>query len=83
MTNPLSTRTLLVALLVASPLVVGCDYDNHSTVTGLPKTTGLTPNEGGPEGSGSIYDYKTNAGGPGAPQPASVPKPAPAPAEHH
>ena len=85
MTNPLSTRTLLAALLMATPLVVGCNQDTHSTVTGLPTATGLTPNEGGPGGSGSIHTYKLNAGGPGdrttAPT-APTATPEPAPAEH-
>ena len=60
-------RILLTATLILTPLVVGCDQDTHSTATGLPKSTGLTPDVGGPGGSGSIATEKVNAGGPGAP----------------
>ena len=67
MTNPLLTRMMLLTALVATPLVTGCDQDTHSTATGQPKSTGLTPNEGGEKGSGSISNEKVNAGGPGAP----------------
>ena len=59
--------TLAAAVAIVFPAFPGCDADYHSTSTGLAKTTGLKPNEDGPEGSGSIYDYKINAGGPGAP----------------
>ena len=83
MTNLLSTRILLTTLLVVSPLMIGCNQDTHSTVTGLPKTTGLTPSEGGPGGSGSIHTYKLNAGGPGASRPAPASAPTPAHSEHH
>lgn len=58
---------MLLAALVAVPLVSGCDIDKHDTATGLSKSTGLTPNENGPGGSGSISTEKVNAGGPGAP----------------
>ena len=67
MTHQVFSRCLLLAVLVATPLVAGCDQDTHSTATGLPKSTGLTPNEGGKDGSGSIATEKVNAGGPGAP----------------
>ncbi len=67
MTTQRFSRFLLLTALVATPLLTGCDQDTHSTATGLPKSTGLTPNEGGPNGSGSISPEKVNAGGPGAP----------------
>lgn len=66
MTRP-SLRLALLAALAATPLLAGCDQDTHSTATGLPKSTGLTPDVGGPGGSGSISTEKVNAGGPGAP----------------
>ena len=67
MTTRRSVRLSLLAAFVATPFLGGCDIDKHDTATGLTKTKGLTPNESGPGGSGSISDKKVNAGGPGAP----------------
>ena len=67
MTTQLSIRLMLLAALAMVPMVSGCDVDKHDTATGLPKSTGLTPNDNGPNGSGSISTEKVNAGGPGAP----------------
>ena len=65
----ISTRLALLASMVVAPLALmaGCSQDNHSTATGQQKSKELTPNEGGPGGSGSISTEKVNAGGPGAP----------------
>ena len=68
MKTQLSVRlSLLATALLLAPAISGCDVDNHATATGQPKSTGLTPNESGPGGSGSISTEKVNAGGPGAP----------------
>jgi len=67
MLTQFSIRLALLAALAAVPMVAGCDIDKHNTATGLPKSTGLTPNDNGPNGSGSISAEKVNSGGPGAP----------------
>ena len=67
MKTQLSLRLAFVAALAAIPIVGGCDVDNHATATGQVKSKNLTPNEGGPGGSGSIASDKSNSGGPGAP----------------
>ena len=67
MSTRFSTRVALLGGLLLVPVPAGCDVDKHDSATGRIKETGLTPNEGGPNGSGSIFTDKENAGGPGAP----------------
>ncbi len=81
MTTQYSIRLTLLAGMLFVPITTGCSQDNHASATGQVKETGLTPNDPGPGGSGSISSEKVNAGGPGAPgDPAPTPTPAEKPA---